>query len=73
MRNKDRRFTSTRITKAKHKIVNKREKINAVRGVILPAATGRLDLNAFARAQSLNNGTRATQNIHCILVGLGLG
>ncbi len=48
MRNKDRRFTSTKTTKTKHKIINKTEKINAARGVILPAATGRLDLNAFS-------------------------
>jgi len=48
MRNKDRRFISTKIIKAKHRNISEREKINAVRGAILPEATGILDLNGFS-------------------------
>ena len=48
MRNKDRRFAATKVIRTKHEIINNEERINAVRGAILPEATGRLDLNAFA-------------------------
>ena len=48
MRNNDTRLASTKNTKNKHKMISKKEKINAVRGAIFPDATGILDLNAFS-------------------------
>lgn len=39
---------STRTTRVKHEIINRKEKINAVLGAIRPEAMGISDLNRFS-------------------------